>query len=44
MAAVERMPDGYIPYYGMMKKALPEEAPEKNKFKSHRLTETDQEA
>lgn len=43
MAAIERMLNGYIPYYGMMKKALPKEAPKKNKFKSHRLTEIDQE-
>ena len=39
MAAVDGMLNGYIPYYGIMKKALPKEEPKKKKVKSHRLTE-----
>ena len=30
-----------IPYYSMMKKAMPGPAKEKKKFKNHRLTESD---
>lgn len=41
MAAVDGMLNGYIPYYGIMKKALPKEEPKKKKVKSHRLTEID---
>ena len=41
MAAVDGMLNGYIPYYGIMKKALPKEEPKKKKAKSHRLTEID---
>ena len=43
MAAVDGMLNGYIPYYGMMKKALQKEKSKKKKFKSRRLTEIDQE-
>lgn len=43
MAAVDGMLNGYIPYYGMMKKALPKQEPKKKKFKSRRLTEIDPE-
>ena len=41
MAAVDGMLNGYIPYYGIMKRALPKEEPKKKKVKSHRLTEID---
>ena len=41
MASVDGMLNGYIPYYGIMKKALPKEEPKKKKVKSHRLTEID---
>lgn len=41
MAAVDRMLNGYIPYYGMMKKAMPKKG--QKKFKNRRLTEVDME-
>lgn len=43
MAAVDGILKGQIPYYSMMKKAMPGPAGQKpkKKFKNHRLTEID---
>lgn len=42
MAAVDGILKGQIPYYGMMKKAMPGPAQKKKKkFKNHRITEID---
>lgn len=42
MAAVDGILKGQIPYYGMMKKAMPGPVQKrKKKFKNHRLTEID---
>lgn len=43
MAAVDGILKGQIPYYSMMKKAMPGPAQQKSKkkFKNHRLTEID---
>lgn len=42
MAAVDRILGGCVPYYGMMKKAMPGPTKEsKKKYKNSRLTEID---
>lgn len=41
MAAVDKIIGGQIPYYGMVKKAMPGLRKQKKHFKNHRLTEID---
>ena len=41
MAAADGILKGQIPYYSMMKKAMPGPVKQKKKFKNHRLTEID---
>lgn len=41
MGGIDRIMGANIPYYGMMKKAMPGPTNSKKKFKNHRITEID---